>query len=219
MTMTAGDLLDRLQEKLNDLGGVRWPDAEHFRAIDDAQQAILEARPTLFEKFAIVDTVAGFTQSVPTDCYRLFDVVANYSAADEPVGGLTRVDRATLDRHIRDWMSMDADSRADHWMQKEDEWSRYYLVPPQPETNRGKVELHYAARPTPITSGATELSAPDEAVNALYNFCMHRALEKDEKFAGSATAQAYMTKFAQFLAAKSQADKEFAVTRKINEDA
>jgi len=89
---TAAELLSRLNEKLNDTGATRWPNVEHFRAMSDAQQAILEARPDLFEKFANVTTVAGSAQSVPADCYRLFDITCNLSAADVRVSGITLID-------------------------------------------------------------------------------------------------------------------------------
>jgi len=217
MATTAGDVLTRLKEKLNDLGSVRWPDAEHFRGMNDAQQAILEARPDLFEVYSYVDTVAGSAQTVPADCYRLFDVVYNCDNSNSPVSVVTRVSREKMDRHRRHWPLMTSSSTALHWMQDEREWNRFYLVPGQPTTGRGKLLLRYAKRPSTITSSASVLAVPDEGINAVYNFCMHRALEKDEKFAGSPTASAYMQKFAQFIAAKAEFDQQFAQQRESNE--
>ena len=216
---TAGDVLTRLQEKLNDLDSIRWPDAEHFRAMNDSQQAILEARPDLFEVFANVDTVAGSEQTVPADCYRLFDVVSNLSAADARVSGVTFITRGVLDRHVRNWMVMDADAEADHWMQDEREYSRFYLVPGQPSSGRGKLELRYAQKPSVITGSGDTLSAGEELINTIYNFCMHRALEKDEKFAGTPTAEAYFGKFAKFIAAKTKADETYEQVREQSEKA
>ena len=217
MAVTAGNVWTRLKEKLNDLDAVRWPEDECLRAISDAQVAILEARPDLFETFAYVSTVAGSAQSVPSDCYRLFDVVSNCDATNARVSGLTKVDRYTLDRHKRDWITMTASNEADHWMQDEREWSRFYLVPPQPATDRGKLEIRYAQFPTTLSSMGSALSLSDEAVNAVYNFCMHRLLEKDEKFAGSPTANAFWDKFVGFIGAKSEADNQHAAQRNSNE--
>lgn len=216
---TAGDILTRLKEKLNDLGAVRWTEPEHFRAMNDGQQAILEARPDLFETYAFMATVAGCVQSVPADCYRLFDVVANCDSTNERVSPITKIERATLDRQRRGWMTLPASAEADHWMQDEREHGRFYIVPGQPTTGQGKLEIRYAQKPTTISSSGSALSVGDEAINALYNFCMHRALEKDEKFAGSPTAAAYMNKFAQFIGAKTEADSQFAKVRDKTEDA
>lgn len=216
---TAGDVLTRLQEKLNDTGAVRWPDAEHFRAMNDALQAILEARPDLFETYAYVDTVEGSKQTVPADCYRLFDVISNCDATDARVSGITSIDRSVLDRHVRNWIVLDADDEADHWMQDERENTRFYLVPGQPATGRGKLELRYAARPATITASGNALGIDEEVINTVYNFCMHRALEKDEKFAGSQVAEAYFGKFANFIAAKSAGDEQFVAMREQSEKA
>ena len=214
---TAGDVLTRLQEKLNDLDATRWPDNEHFRAMSDAQQAILEARSDLFETYANVDTVEGSAQAVPADCYRLFDVVSNLDAINTRVSGLTKIDRGTLDRHVRNWKTMDASDEADHRMQDAMEYDRFYLVPPQPSSGRGKLELRYAKTPVAITAGGDTLAAPGEAINAVYAFCMHRALEKDEKFAGSPTAASYSEKFGLFIGSKTVSDERFASTRDLNE--
>lgn len=214
---TAGDILTRLNEKLNDLGSVRWPDGEHFRAITDAQNAILEARPDLFEVQASHQAVTGVIQSVPADCFRLFDVVFNLDGTDSPVSYITSIERSRLDRQRPDWMMLRAASASVHWMQDDKERSNFFVVPPQPAVAPGKYLIRYARRPTAVTSSGNNLSVSEEVVNAIYNFCMHRALEKDEKFAGSPQAASYMSKFANFLMARLASDEKSDAERSQRE--
>jgi len=214
---TAGTLLTRLNEKLNDVGAVRWPDAEHFRAMNDALGAILEARPDLFEVYANFTPVAGVRQTVPADCFILFDVMSNLdTASNDMTTPITPVKRATLDRQRPSWPSLAASAIADHWMQDNRSRSEFQVCPPQ-HTTVGKFLIRYAQRPTVITASGDALPLYEESINAMYNFCMHRALEKDEKFAGSPTAEAYMMKFAQFIAART-AGEDAATAAKAEEE-
>jgi hypothetical protein len=199
---TAGDILTRVQEKLNDTGAVRWPDAENFRAISDAQSAILEARPDLFETHASMTPVEGVLQSVPADCFLLFDVVGNLDSGGDLSSIITPVRRSLLDRQSPGWVTLTKSAVTLHWMQDQRERAKFYVVPGQPASGRSNLLLRYAQRPTEVTSALDVLPLEDDSINAIYNFCMHRALEKDEKFAGSPTAASYMQKFAQFIGAR-----------------
>lgn len=215
---TAVDVLTRVKEKLNDIGSVRWPEAEHYRAIKDAQLAILEALPDLFEVYAYVSTIEGVVQSVPADCYKLFDVVGNANDSDKLISPATLIERSTLDRQRRNWMAMDAANEADHWMQDDRERGQFFIVPGQPSSDRGKLYLRYAKYPDTVSASGDTLDVADEGINAVYNFCMHRALEKDEKFSGSPQAQSYMKKFALFLNARFEADDQAEADRQRRED-
>lgn len=214
---TAGDILARVNEKLNDLAAVRWPEAEHIRAINDAESAMLEARPDLFDAHASVAAIAGSIQSVPADCYLLFDVIRNLSATNDVGRAITRIDRSVLDRQKPDWPTMPANAVTRHWMQDDRERTKFYVAPPQPATGTGKYYIRYAKRPTTITGSGDNLNAPAESINAIYNFCMHRALEKDEKFAGSPTAASYMQKWANFIGAKGVGEDQANAQRSANE--
>ena len=216
---TAGDILTRLNEKLNDLNATRWPNSEHFRAMTDAQNAILEARPDLFEVIEAFTPVAGVQQSVPADCYLLLEVIANVTASNVFVSPITKLKRSTLDRQRSGWMAMDANAITDHWMQEKRERKKFYVVPPQPTSSLGKYMIRFAQQPSDITDASDNLVPEASAVNAIYNFCMHRALEKDEKFSGSPRAQSYLEKFATFLGVKSSADNEAEADEAAREQA
>ena len=188
-----------------------------MRAISDAQSAILEARPDLFETHESFTPVAGVRQSVPADCFILFDVVGNLGAGGSLTSTITPVRRALLDRQRPNWPAMDATAVVDHWMQDERERSKFYVVPPQPASGFGALLLRYAQRPTEVTASGNTLSLEDDSINAIYNFCMHRALEKDEKFAGSPTANSYMQKFASFIGARTAVEDAANAARTAEE--
>lgn len=214
--ITAGNVLDRVRKKLNDLGDVRWTVTEHLEAVNDGQTALLEAKPDLFEVYVFHDLVPGPVQDVPDDCYFLFDVVANAqgSTITKPI---SKVERSTLDRQRGNWLALKPDAQVVHWCQSPREKAKFWVVPPQPSTGPGRVYLRHARYPAVIDQEVDPLDAPDECLNALYHFCMHRALEKDEKFSGSQQAQFHWQKFAQYAGVRAQAEAEAEGVRAATE--
>lgn len=211
----ASQLTTRLSEKLHDIGATRWPEDELFRAIDDAQNALLESRSDLFE---VTDNVQfqtiGPKQPVPEDCFVVFDITYNLNELMIPVSGITKVDRGLMDRAFREWMIESSDTQIEHWMQAKRERAYYWVYPPvavDPKTSQpGWVVMRYARRPAVVTAGTDELAIPDEMMNGAYYFAMTRLLEKDEKFAGSAQAQMFLNKFALVVSARTtgEGDKD-----------
>lgn len=218
MATSVGNILSRVRAKLNDLGSVRWPDSEHIEAINDAQKSILEARPDLLESYTFVVLVKGTVQSVPADCYLLFDVIGNADVNNNLTSPVSFISRSTMDRHHRAWMSETASAQVIHWMQDDREKAKFHVYPPQPTTGSGRVQIRYAKRPADVTAVGSNVGVPDECINALYHFCMTRALEKDEKFSGSPQAQEHFSKFALFLSAKTEAENQSDAYRTERED-
>ena len=221
MTILASDRTVRLSEKLHDLGAVRWPEDELWRAIDDAQNAILEARPDLFDVTEPVQLILGPKQPVPTDCFTVFDIPYNLNADKDPVSEITKVERTMMDRAVGGWMTEGADTRLEHWMQGEREKKYYWVYPPageDPSTGQPIwVEMRFARRPEKVTSAGSELATPDEMINGVYYFAMTRLLEKDEKFAGSKQADMFLTKFGLVVGARTKGEKQANDIRETQE--
>lgn len=222
MAILASDITARLETTLHDLGAVRWPTADQWKAIDDAQSALLEARPDLFEVTEDVqlrDT--GVRQRVPDDCYVVFDIPYNLNFEKVPFSGIVKISRSILDRAYAGWMTSPASPRMEHWMQDVREKAVFWAYPPvsnDPESGEpGWVVMRYARRPAKVTAATDVLAAPDEMVNGVYYFAMTRLLEKDEKFAGSPQAAMFLEKYAMVIGAKSQSDNESEGIKKVNE--
>jgi len=210
---TALEMTARLSTTLHDLGAVRWVQAELWRAIDDALQALLEARPDLFDVTENVQLLGlGVQQSVPTDCYILFDIPYNLDENKAPISNITKIDRTVLDRSHRNWMIETASPRMQHWMQDERERKYFWAYPAianDPATSAAPwVVMRYARRPTPVTSPSDVLAGTEEIINGVYYFSMNRLLEKDEKFAGSRQAEMFLNKFAMVVGARTEGESQ-----------
>jgi len=223
MTILASDVTGRLETTLHDLGAVRWPIADQWKAIDDAQVTILEARPDLFEVTGDVqlrDT--GVKQRVPEDCYQVFDITYNLNHLRVPFSGIVKISRSLLDRSYMGWMVSPPSPRMEHWMQDVREKAYFWAYPPvsvDPETGEpGWVVMRYAKRPTKVTAAEQPLDAPDEMINGVYYFAMTRLLEKDEKFAGSPQAEMFFQKFAMVIGSRTMSDDQSTTISKVNED-
>jgi hypothetical protein len=95
MAILASDVTERLETTLHDLGAVRWPEVDMWKAIDDAQKALLEARSDLFEVTGDVQLRdIGVKQRVPEDCYLVFDITYNLNHVRVPGCGGVKISRA-----------------------------------------------------------------------------------------------------------------------------
>lgn len=223
MTILASDVTSRLETTLHDLGAVRWPVEDQWKAIDDAQRSLLESRPDLFDVTGEVQLRdIGVKQRVPEDCYLLFDITYNLNHLKVPFSGIVKISRAIMDRSYMGWMVSPPSPRMEHWMQDILERKYFWAYPPvsaDPETGEpGWVVMRYAKRPAKVISASQALDAPDEMINGVYYFAMTRLLEKDEKFAGSPQAEMFLTKYALTIGAKTQSDTQTTTISKVNED-
>ena len=222
MAILASDVTGRLTKTLHDLDAVRWPIPDQWEAIDDAQKALLEARPDLFE---LTDDVQlrdiGVKQRVPDDCYLVFDITYNLNTLKVPFSGIVKISRAIMDRSYMGWMVAPASPRMEHWMQDIREKKFFWAYPPvsaDPETGEpGWVVMRYAKRPVKVTDAGQALDAPDEMINGVYYFAMTRLLEKDEKFAGSPQAEMFLQKYAMVITGKTHADDQAEASKADNE--
>ena len=223
MTILASDITERLETTLHDLGAVRWPIADQWKAIDDAQNSLLESRPDLFEVTEEVQLRdIGVKQRVPENCFVVFDITYNLNTEKIPFSGIVKTSRAILDRSYMGWMVAPSSPRMQHWMQDIRERAYFWAYPPvsnDPDTGQpGFVVMRYAKRPTKVADAAQALDSPDEMINGVYYFAMTRLLEKDEKFAGSPQAEMFLQKYAMVIGARTQADSQKSTIAKANEE-
>lgn len=223
MAILASEVTERLETTLHDLGAVRWPIADQWKAIDDAQKSLLEARPDLFEVTEEVQLRdIGVKQRTPVDCYIVFDITYNLNHDRVPFSVIVKTSRSILNRTFAGWMVSNPSPRMQHWMQDMRERDCFWAYPPvsaDPETGEpGWVVMRYARRPVIVTVATQELDAPDEMINGVYYFAMTRLLEKDEKFAGSPQAEMFLNKYAMVIGARSKSDTEKDLISKANEE-
>lgn len=103
-TIPAGDIVDRAAQTLFDETKIQWTQAELLRHLSDAQRAAVLHLPEVNPVAETVRLAEGTRQTIPTDSYRLIDVVRNMgtdASTEVPGRSITGVDRATLDRRDR----------------------------------------------------------------------------------------------------------------------
>jgi len=217
MAIQVSDITRRVRQTLLDVGSVRWVVAEHYDAINDAQSAIMEARPDLFEAYADHTLVVGNEQALPADGYVLFDILWNINPDGSQGRRITRVSRSVLDRQRAAWSEKNANLTVRHWVQDVRERAKWFVAPQQPTSTSQKVRMRYCKRPAMVADESDNLDTPEERINTVYYFCMMRLLEKDGKFSGSQQSKHFGQMFAVALSAGSAGEGEAEDVKAENE--
>lgn len=183
MALTAANVITRAQDLLQDATGVRWPEAELLRYLNDGRREICVFRPDLYAISYVMSLVAGTKQAVPADGSRFMDALRNINADNSPGRAVRLVEREILDAQNPNWHSATAGATR-HFMFDERAPKLFYVYPPA--VNGQKLEISYAQQPADITNTATELTNEDVYVHGLVDYILYRAFSKDGEFAGNA---------------------------------
>jgi len=206
------DIIDRASIILQDSTNVRFPNAELLKFFNDAQKEVVLHRPDAnMQNDATFDCVAGSKQTIPTTGLRLVDVVRN-------VGGraITQVDRKILDETLPDWHETTADAtrKIEHFIFDPADPKHFYVYPKA--TAAFDLEIIYSAAPSEISisnfnTDTTVISLDDVYANAILDYVLYRAYQKDSEFAGNAQrAMMHYQGFSNALGIKTQADAAIA---------
>lgn len=201
------DILDRASIILQDTSNVRFPNAELLKFFNDAQREVVLHRPDAKTVNADVDCVAGSKQTLPSTGLRLIDVVRN-------TGGraITQIDRKILDETLPDWHNTTADSvkKIEHFIYDPADPKNFYVYPNA--TVAMDIEIIYSTAPSDITvsnfsTDTQTISLDDIYANALLDYMLFRAYQKDSEYAGNAErSMMHYQSFANALGIKSRAD-------------
>jgi len=197
-TITAAEIINRVQDTLQDTTSIRWPKTELLRYMNDAQREIVNLRPDSSSISANIDLVAGTAQTIPAAGLRLIKVVRNMSAAGASATGkrvIRIVDKDILDTQEPLWHDPDVTGDATHvsivkhYIFDEDDPRRFYVYPGVLVTNASAcfVEIVYSASPTDIVNTTSGVIRVDDIYsNAIIDYTLFRAYLKDAEFAGNA---------------------------------
>ena len=197
MALTGTNLLSRIEDILQDTTSVRWPEAELLRYINDAQREIVNYRPESSAKTDNVQLVTGTKQTLPTDGLRLIKVTRNMSDASGGATGKRAVRIVNVDilnTQEPDWndptVSGDAQhgTVVKHYIFDEDDPKNYYVYPGV--NGNAYLEIVYSKVPTDLSSGSSNLDIDDIYGNAVIDYVLFRAYQKDSEYAGNAQRSA-----------------------------
>lgn len=204
MALSGTNLLSRIKDILQDTTSVRWPEAEILRYINDAQREIVNYKPESSAKTDNVQLVAGTKQALPADGLRLIKVTRNMSAASNSATGkraIRIVNVDILNTQEPDWndptVSGDAQhgTVVKHYIFDEDDPKNYYVYPGV--NGNAYVEIVYSKTPTDLSSASSNLDIDDIYGNAVIDYVLFRAYQKDSEYAGN--AQRMQTHYQLFL--------------------
>jgi len=206
MSIAAQAIIRRVVDTLQDATSVRWAVAELVRYLNDGQREVVLQRPDAVSKTIAFMCAPGSRQSLPRDGAKLLDIPRNLASMSTK-RSLRIVSRDLLDAQIPGWRSSTGSVDIIHFIYDPREPRVFHVYPPA--TSSAQLEIIYAAFPTDIdepASNATytavegDISLPDIFANALQNYILYRAYDKDSEFAGnSQRAQAHYALFASAL--------------------
>ena len=223
----AKDIINRAKIVLQDTSssGTRWPNSELQDWLNDAHKEVVLYRPdanTVNEEFTPVGNSSK--QSIPATGLRLIEVIRN-TAVSSNFKAIRLIQRSILDDQVPAWHNAVAGVNIEHWVYDERDPKNFYLYP-RP-TTLARIELIYSTVPAQISivnadetltaAAATVVIGIDDIyANALLDFILYRAYNKDAEFAGNATrAQVHMMAFASSLGVKSKIDASSAQLRAV----
>jgi len=214
MTVSVQDVVDRAREILKDSSGIRWSDDEFVLWVNDAQREVVLYKPDAAATTAVLTLATGTKQDLPAAANRLLRVVRNMSAASGGVGGrvIRIVDREALDSQNPDWHDPSATGWAahgsviKHYTYDEESPKTFYVFPGVKSGESVYIEAIYSSDPTSVTI-SDNLSIADIYANAILDFVLYRAYNKESEFAADRSeADARYTKFLNSVGGKSQLD-------------
>jgi len=196
MTITAQSIVRRATDLLQDQASVRWPTNELVRWLNDAQRAVVRARPDSMNTTTTMTLAAGSRQDLDSAGLtpapaKLIEITRNL-AASSAKGAVRLVARQILDAQTPGWHSITPVVNILHYMFDARDPKTFYVYPPA--TTLAQLEVMYAGYPTDIaepgdgltyTSVTGNLSLPDIYADDVLNLMMFRCYSKDSEFAGN----------------------------------
>lgn len=218
-TVKAKDALERANIQLIDEGAVRWPFPELLKWLNDGLRQIAILKPTAVAKPVVIPLVAGARQEIPSNATQLLSVVRNVqdAASNPPIGlaGIITVDKADMDASTPGWSDTGVwpgRKQVIHVMH-DDAAPRIFWVWP-PNNGTGRVEAMLAVVPNDVpqpnafndlAAYNTDLDIDPIYLNALVEWILHKAYQKDEQMAGNAArADRHLALFAESLGIRQQ---------------
>lgn len=204
-TTKAVDLINRVAVTLQDPTFVRWTQQELLNYLNDAQRQVVLFRPDAYAVNYTHTCTASAKQTLPSSALRLVNVVRNKDGR-----AITKVDRAILDVQLPTWFetAVGADG-IKHYVYDAADPKTFYVYPKPTTSNQ--IEVVHSASPADLTianftTDVQTITLDDIYANAIMDYMMYRAYQKDSEFANLNRAGVYFQSFAQALGIKSQGD-------------
>jgi hypothetical protein len=204
-TVKVIDLIDRAETVLQDTSNTRWAQAELLSYLNDAHREIVMQRPDAKVANATLGCSASSKQVLPSGALRLIDVVRNLNGK-----AITQIDRKVLDVQNPSWHTGSGNTAIEHFMYNPADPKVFYVYPVP--KNTVEIEIAYSQSTTDIaisnySSDTATISLDDTYSNAILDYMLYRAYQKDSDFGGNMQKVAtHYQSFANSIGLKTRAD-------------
>lgn len=210
--MKVSDLITRARKLLNDedLNQYRWQDSELIAWANDAQRAVAVIRPDSCPDTKVVTLGAGTKQTIPSENFRLLDIVRNMAADGVTPGrAVGLIERETLDRFDPYWHKAAAKAEARHFTYDERTPTVYFVYPPVSAGT--KIEAVFSKYPAKVEDMDDDLELAETYFDATLNYLLFRAYSKDTEFTSNPqVAGAYLASFNNMMGIKTLKTNAFS---------
>jgi hypothetical protein len=219
MAIKAADILVEASLVLQDEGFVRWTPPELARWLNEAQRAIVLAKPSASPETVVLQLVEGTRQVLSDENHLLLlRIVRNLRGSAPPyLGGriIRPTTRETLDGSQPNWhdkRDVPYSDEVRQYVYDEANPREFYVYPGN--TGLGKIEAVVSKLPAMIaTSGTTidqyasDIGLPEPYRPVILDYVLYRALEKEDIAADVTRARLHYQSFATALGLKAQSEK------------
>ena len=207
-TVKVVDLINRAEEILQDTTNVRRSQQTLLDYLNDGQREVVLFRPDanpVNESLTLAANSAK--QSLPATALRLLSIYKNASPTTKPI---TNIERRVLDDQIEDWYGTTG-TNVEHYVYDPMDPKVFYVYP-HTTSSSATISIVYSSSPANITisnftSDTTVISLDDVYANAILDYMLYRAYQKDTEYAGDMQRSAmYLQSFQNSLGVKNQVD-------------
>lgn len=191
--MKAGPIIARARLTLIDPDAVRWPDADLYKWLSDAQSTIATLAPSSTSITGPVSLVAGTSQTLPVQASLLLAAYRNTGSRAVRI-----IERELLDSYRPTWHTDPATKDVQNYMFDPNLPQLFSVYPPNNGT--GSLDMQYALQPVDVTQATDDLITDDIYDVALLDFVLYRALQKDDDFAAGSQSEMYHKSFMELVA-------------------
>jgi hypothetical protein len=205
-TLTAQDVLLRVDAVLQDPENKFWTQASQLKWLSDAQRLVVMAKPDQNITAATMLLVAGTRQTLPAGKLKLVRVTRNMGTGGSTPGKAIRLlDIDHMNSFSPDWHSASAAAEVKGYIFDANAPKMFFVTPPQPPSNQGYIEYLASSVPTEIIDPATTITVDDVFLPVLVDYVVARCIASESSEGSTQKAGFYFGLVAQALGLDTQA--------------
>lgn len=208
MATPALTLISLVAAELQDTAYVRWSQAVLLGYLNDAQAAIVLARPDANAVIGNATLIAGTKQSLPTGGLRLLDVYRNMGVGGATPGRRVRMSLRNPHEAVSPNWSTATSSLVIEEVFYDDRVPLTFWTNP-PATVNATIQMGYSKAPTVLTvPGSDNIELPDVYRTPIEEWMFYRAYSQNvQAQGGRARANEHLKNFYVLLGLYAQAEK------------